>query len=388
MPPAASSVLTVIMSGEYEKALALLHNDSSPGSMHGRVFALTRLGHYDRAILAADTANVGSVTAEEFAALSLLRIFILARIGKLEDAAASMDRLLSTLNVKNPVIDLECHYVAAYLSYCRRDYDSVIARLKEIIAATELIHADFRPPYLPHDAFCVRAKAATLLGVIAGMRDDYSESERWHCEALLSAERARPRDVYLEGLILANLSCVISEVYAPSAVALLENRVASLKWTPSMSEQLLYVERHLRISRNLYGLGGPLSKSAKVSSPSIAWRLAEFVDKLLTAQWPSEDAYLKELQFAKSLVQRVDWLGTFGEEGSNLNDLVILLAAFDLPAAEMVQRNFEEKIVTFTSHFPTGRTARDKAWIDVASGCLAKGNGTVGRGLPKLSKRY
>jgi|GEM_PF-3478906 len=364
------------MSGRHETALALLHNDRSPGSSFFRTRAFFRMGFFERALLEIDETDFALVEDEEALLLSLSRSFLLTRLGRLDEASESLSQLRKNNHSKfDDTTELEYLYCAAYIAYCRGEHDLARVELSKILGKTELISADRRRYAFQQDAFAIRSKAATLLGVLAATLDKFKEMERWHCEALLSAEKSRPRDIFLESVILGNLSCAVGEVYCPTAVTLLQDRLESIDWTAGMAEQRLYLERHLIRAKRLFGIGRICLSPGSVASPSLAWRLAESVDRLFLDDWPSLDSYTEELMFAKSFLDRVDWMSTIGEEDTNLDELAALLAPFDAEAAVKAQSQLETKLDVSLPHYPTGRTIRDRASKSFALACIAKARG-------------
>jgi tetratricopeptide (TPR) repeat protein len=364
-----------LMSANHEKALALLHNDRSPGAVILRARALYRLGFFIRAIAEADEAKCKDLVLEEEVALVSLHSFVLARIGRLDEAYARLSALEVLIQeVPNTLFELELDSTRAYLYYCTNRYEQCLVILQEIIKKTSSLHEDIRLYPFQQDEFGYRSKAATLLGIIYGSRDDFVRMERWHCEAILSAECSSPRDAFLEANVLANLSCALIEVNCPSAIQILHDRLFSMKWTSGLDEQHLHVTRNLRHANNVFGIGKKLPDSDTTLSPSLAWRLAESVDKLLTESWASNIAFNEELSFAKTFITRVDWIATSGEESAHLDELVPVLAPFDVVAASEAKMRHDMKIKVALPHFPSGRTARDKSSSHFAAACIAKAN--------------
>jgi hypothetical protein len=334
------------------------------------------MGFFERALREIDQADFETVEDEEVLLLLLFKSFLLARLGRVDEAVANLSQIGQVSKYRfDETARLEFTYCTAYIAYCRGEHQLARKNLGIILRRTESISADNRRFAFQQDAYAIRSKAATLLGVLAATSDQFLEMERWHCEALLSAEKARPRDAFLECVILGNLSCAVGEVYCPTSVSLLQERLESMNWTSGMAEQRLYVERNLVRARRLFGVGKFRLSPSSVSSPSLAWRLGESVDRLLMDDWPCVERYVEELTFAKSLVARVDWMSTVGEEDTNLDELAVLLAPFDTDAAADAQTTLEIKLNVSLPHYPTGRTSRDRAAKSFALACVAKSRG-------------
>ena len=377
--------LAALLGGLNEKALALLHGDRSPGAAYSRARALFRIGDFGRTIAEARQVNPSELDSDEAVALIVVHSFALGRIGKISEAyeVLSIAEAIQTSR-HDDLSDLEVLYGRAYLQYCEKRHDSCILTLQDIISRTSNVADDRRKFSFQPDSYALRARAATFLGVIYGSRDQFSEMEKWHCDALLSAEKSQPRDSFMEAVILANLSCN-NEVYSPSSTRILRDRLSLLDWAVGMDEQWGYVRRALQRIDNLFGNETASSDRAHVSiSPSLAWRLAESVDQLLISSWSAESAFLDELRFATTIMTRIDWNLTSGEEAAALNSLAILLAPYDLEYAREADRLHGMRVEHALPHYPMDRTNRGRAGSLFAFGCIAKASGDWAIAIPAL----
>ena len=366
-----SDGLSALLNGETVKAIALLHNDLSPGAAYAQVRALFRLRNFERAIDFSKSVNMDYLEYEEDVALSSLQIFILARMGQVDEAFLALPLLAAKIKHNDLLGKLEYQYIFAYLQYCKRRYSESLQILFGVLSATSQLTEDSRRFKFQSDAFIIRAKSGTLIGVIKAICADYLASERAHCDALLSAEQANPRDSFLEALILANLSCVLCQVQSDSALTILRDRVKRFHWNDGLEEHRVYVDRHLRMASLLFGDTGEDQKGWGRSAPSLAYRLAECLDSLLLDEWRSCTDYQNELDFSKTLISRVDWLKTDGEEYLSLNEMIPLLAPFDLNFAADVRAKFRDKQLTAVPHIASSSPI-DQAAIKFADACIAK----------------
>ncbi|MBD5653905.1 MAG: hypothetical protein IAI50_01840 [Candidatus Eremiobacteraeota bacterium] len=356
---------------DFERALALLHNDRSPGATYLRVRAIFRLGKFTRAIAEAEKVDLDSLVHEEVVALLSLHAFVLIRLGRYAEARSRISTLEGTRS-ESPYDFLEVQCIKSYYYYFVRRYERCFAAIQSILANTENLRDDRRQYAFERDAYSYRAQAATLLGIIHGSRAQFALAQKWHAEALLSAERSVPRDNFFEAHALANLSCAITAVNCPSSISILRDRLASLKWSAGIDEQYVNATRNLRHASNVFGSDRIAFTTHAASSSSLAWKLADSVGRLLTQSWPTALEFDEELSYAKTFITRVDWINTTGDEVTGLAELVPLLAPFDVVAALDANSRREMTLALASPHSPLGHAARDTAIDRFASGCIAK----------------
>ena len=370
-----SEALLALLGGHNEKALALLHNDRSPGATWERMRAHFRLRNFERAIDIADGCNPGDLVYEETVAVGALHVFLLARIGRVDEAFAKLPALSASIEERDRLGMLEYRYICGYLDYCERRYDDSLQHLQRVLKATAVVADDRRRfPFQP-DSYLLRAKAATLIGVMYSSRNRIQEMERAHCDALLSAEQSTPRDAFLEAMILANLSCLIGKTYSASAIRILQSRARSFEWNAGLEEHRAYIKRHLRMARYLYNPHIDVDTIGGRSAPSFAFRFAECLDSLLLADWESKTKYREELAFATDFVSRVNWEASDGEEFTSLIEIVPVLSPFEFETANDARGRYIGKLSTLLPHFTTSSAELDRAQVHFAASCLAKAEG-------------
>jgi hypothetical protein len=135
------------------------------------------------------------------------------------------------------------------------------------------------------------------------------------------------------------------------------------------------VRRNVARADMLFGAGDAPGGLPGRGAPSLAARLSLDTDRLLFDEWPEAAQYERELDFAASLAESVEWNSVTGEEILGLAALALLLAPYDVTRALAVKSLYDLMLTKLSRDVHSFFEPRRVAFDDFVSACLAKAQG-------------
>jgi hypothetical protein len=357
---------------DHDRALASLHNASWPGSnvMRARVYA--RKGLLDRTIAEKDRAFDLRADPEEMAELATIVAVMLGGRG------SRVEAILALHAAELLVDDIGDRTLLAQYRLAVAQVELSSGNMADARAALELSDSYVDAAHLRDyrlETNHVRARIFELRAQLHALDFDYAAQLDDLCRAIATAKLVRHRDLWHEAGLLAGISTVIGTFPERSASLLLAASIADVRWTSHLDSRESTVRFNLARSNTLFGTGDDPRGVPGRGAPSLAARLALDADRLLFDDWLDADHYRRDLDFASSLAESVDWENVTGEEILGLATLALLLAPYDLTQALAVKSLYDRMLCKLSREAQSFLEPRRVAFDDFVFACLAKALG-------------
>jgi hypothetical protein len=361
---------------DHDRALASLHNAPWLGSnvMRARVYG--QKGLLDRALVELRRASELRSDREETAELAMIAATLLGARGRRVEAILALHEAEILVDeLADRALQAQYRLAVAQVELSNGNTSDARAALDAALDLTETLvdGAQLRDYRL--EVNHIRARLFELRAQILALDYDYAAQLDDLCRAIATAKLVRHRDLWHEAGLLASISSVIGTFPKRSARLLLASASADVRWNSHLDSREMAIRFNIARSEMLFGAGDDLAAFSGRGAPSLAARLALDTDRLFFDEWRDPQQYERELDFASSLAENVEWNNVTGEEILGLVTLALLLAPYDLTRALAIKSLYDLMLTKLSREAQGFLEPRRVAFDDFASACLAKAQG-------------
>ena len=369
-----------VWAADHDRALAALHNAPWTGSSVMRARIFSRKGLLERTLAEYAHAATHHGDVLERAELAMIAAALLGAAGRRVEAILALHEA-ETIVHESRDRSLVAQYRVAVADVELSSGNTREARAA-VAAAFELTEGLTDVPtgreyrlevnHLRSRLFALRAQLHALANDDVAQLDDL-------CRAIATAKLVRRRDFWQEASQLASISSVIGMSPQASARRLFATTSADVRWNAHLAAHETVVRFNLARAEMLFGRTEGLWSLPMRGAPSLATRLALDADRLLLDVWDDRGSYARELDFASSLAESVDWGNVTGEEIMGLATLALLLAPYDLRRSHAVKALYDLMLTKLSREARSFLEPRRVAFDDFTAGCIAKAGGDAVR---------
>lgn len=367
-----------VWAGEYDRAVAHLHNDTQPGAavMRARVYGNLRLevrvlDDYARGVSAAldpvESANYRAIVAS---AMHVMDDH--ARANALFD---EIERDVAPLN--DPLLEMTVatyRAIGAYAAGNQRDAERIA---EATLAALDASSGESRVPRETYrfEGNHLRARLLQMRSIACYIRDDYAGEERALVDALLCAELVYRRDSALETNLLSGLAKMFVRFPSHRARELAYVKARSMRFTAHTDHRRAAIKAALAANRSIFGNSIDPETLGGRSAPMLPCRFSACIGALLYGAWADSAAYRNALDFAIAIARASDWSVPAEDEANRLLSFAALVAPHDPAIADEAVAAFERAFVRYSRLLVSYRDPRRATLEGFARGAIAKARG-------------
>ncbi|GAC1615765.1 MAG: hypothetical protein NVS4B5_05710 [Vulcanimicrobiaceae bacterium] len=367
-----------VWAGEYDRAVAQLHNDRQPGAtvMRARVYANLRL---ESRILADYAAGAGDaldpVESINYRAIVASAMHATSDHASARAVLAEAQRDASKL--RDPLLNLTIAYYRGIGEYAAGEHDDAQAIFEETLVALEALPERAR---LPRESYRfegnhLRARLLQNRSIGAYVRNDYAGEERALLDALMWAELVVRRDTVHESNILAALAKMFVRYPSHRARELVYVKARAMHFTAHIDHRRAAIKSGLAANRSIFGNSIDPETLGGRTAPMLPYRLSACIGTLLYGAWPDSTSYREAMDFAVTVARASDWSAPAEDEGNRLLTFAAIVAPHDVAIADELLRCFERAFATYSRYLVSYRDPRRATIERFARGCLAKARG-------------
>ncbi len=376
----SASPFAAVWSGEYDRAVAELHNDTRAGAavMRARVYGNLHMEHRVLADYAAgarstlDPVESALYRAVVASALHVTRDHIKARA--LLDA---IERDIARLD--DPLLRLTVAYYRAIGEYAAGEQAAA-----ECVVEATFAELDTLPTaaYVPRELYRfeanhLRARLLQSRSIACYVRHDYAGEERALIDALLASELVHQRDLVHESNLLASLAKMFLRYPSLRARELAYVKARGIRFSAHLDHRLAAIKAGLIANRAIFGSSIDADALGGRSAPALPYRLSACISTLMYARWPNVTAYREALAFALSVARASDWSQPADDEANRLLTFAALLAPHDVAVADELLACFRRALATYSPLLVSYRDPRRGVLERFAGACIAKARGNL-----------
>jgi hypothetical protein len=365
-------------SGNYHRALALLHNVEAPGCALMRARAWFRLGRHDRAAAECTRRDPSCYDAHE--AIQLLEL-LAASLADQNEIARAYDILEAAKQLAacsgNPLLAAHAAKSEAIVAFVAEDFPGSRAALAYALEALAGL-AYVKPQKDYHvEPIVLRAKLHDLEGWHHALRGDLAAQEECLLASVAGAADPRNPDRITEGRLLSNLASYVYRRPSLPGHAYLLARAATFPWSAHTDVVETRIRCALENSHRLFGYGqGPANIGGR-SAPSLSLRLTDCVTALLLDTWQSRERFIEECRFSVSMAFEINAAENSGTEVLDILQLACTIAPFDVTLARRVRDMFAARRAAVSKFHLVMHAPSVAAQLHFADGCIAKAGGNL-----------
>jgi tetratricopeptide (TPR) repeat protein len=372
---------------DFHRALALLHNVTSPGAAATRARSLIRLGRFDRAALEYERSDLSRIDPHE---ATLLAIVAAEARASLSDNTGAEEALGKAFDIAKRNSSRLLHAFSAQTASVLAFYSGNVGLSRQMLEKSLQLSLRLKEGGVPEQPYEVtystlRLRQLNLLSWHAAFRGDHQDQEAQLLNAAtLAASESRNRDRYLETQLLMNVAIIVGMRPFECGRQHLAARLQSFPWSLHTSVAEIKIRCALMNNSRLFHSGREDEITSLKSAPSLAARFAERADTLLFGNWIVAQDFLKELRYCVSVALDVDWTNP-GAETPHLLSLAALVAPFDVELARKAQTMFEAAFKNLPRTL-LGRHCVGRQGEQLSQACIDKASVSYGSAADQFRK--
>lgn len=379
--------------GEYARAISILDGsrDARSALLTARAFA--RDGQFSRAFQALmpfDLASFPSMLdcAEHWTLGATLCV-------NLGDFTAASRFLFSArayaFSATSSVVEIDYYYAEAqFAAFAQRDYDAALASAREALSIVG--NSTKMSDHLSVSSTSLsRARVQHFVGLISGLREQYSEQLRYYRLALNEYNASDVQDVGLGAFFARSLAYLVRDFSLTDDAACLRQTIESAQWPSDLNVARFDIRRALGWSCVMQGdhLGAFREfRIAAAVAPTLSMQIIASSDRAYLSRELGETTNaLEELSYAADVAETVDW-NSVGEERMALLLLAQELAHFQPVTSRRLLEKYRSIKSKVAPNMMDAVDRRPRAYERMAEGTILLAEGESGRAIDAFREAY